>query len=475
MRIVGFSFSVYISKKIGAEALGIFSLIMSVYMFMITIATSGINLATTMVVVEETAHIQNTNTNKAMKKCLLYSVSFGLLACVLLFLFANVITSNFLHNQIPNYLLYIIAISLPFIAMASCLNGYFTALRKNGKNAVNRIFEQFIKILFTAFFLSLFLPNGLEYACLSLVLGEMISEVASCLFAFFLYFMERKKHTYINTTKTNYFKKITSISIPVAITSYIRSGLSSLKQLLIPIRLERSGLTCNEAVSSYGLIQGMTLPILLFPEVIIHSFSSLVVPEFAYYNVKKENSKITYAISRILRITFLFSIGMIGVFYFYAKPISYLIYQNFDIANYLKILSPLLFLMYLDSIVDNVLKGLDQQIGVMKCNILDLIVSIICIYFLLPIFGINGYLLVICISELLNTGISLWQLKKITKFKIDFKNWIIKPVIGIIISYAICHFLAPIIVLSTSSIILNLILFLGFYFSFLLLSKSFHS
>lgn len=40
MRCVGMFFNIYISKKIGSEALGIFGLIMSVYMFFITFAIS---------------------------------------------------------------------------------------------------------------------------------------------------------------------------------------------------------------------------------------------------------------------------------------------------------------------------------------------------------------------------------------------------------------------------------------------------
>ena len=40
MRCVGFSFGIYISKKVGQEALGVFQLICSVYMFFITFATS---------------------------------------------------------------------------------------------------------------------------------------------------------------------------------------------------------------------------------------------------------------------------------------------------------------------------------------------------------------------------------------------------------------------------------------------------
>lgn len=472
MRFIGFSFSIYISKKVGSEALGVFSLIMSVYMFFITLATSGINLAVTRIIVEKTFICENANTKNAMRKCFLYSLTFGILACLILCFLAKPITQYFVHNKVSHFLFYFIGVSLPFISLSSALNGYFTALRKNGKNATSRIFEQTLKMLATSYFLSLFMPSGIYYACLSLVLGEMISEIGSFFFTYILYKFETRKHTVEQKESNKYLKTILSISLPVAITSYIRSGLSSLKQLLIPVRLEKSGLSCNEAISSYGLISGMTLPILMFPEVIISSFSGLVVPEYAYYDTKKAHSKITYATEKIFRITFLFSIGVLGIFLFYSKEISYAIYQNFNISNYLKTLAPLIFFMYLDGIIDNILKGLNQQLDVMKCNILDLFTSVFLIYFLLPIFGLNGYILIIYFSELLNFSISISQLKKITHFKIDFINWLIKPILGIIFSFLICKLFVPTVALNISSIILQIVMFVCGYFLFLVVSKS---
>lgn len=433
----------------------------------------GINLAATRIVTVQTTFNPKINLNKPMKKCLAYSLFFGVLSAVLLSLFANSICTYLLHNKISSYLFYIIAISLPFISMSSALNGYFTALRKNGKNAVARIFEQFVKITATAYLLSLFMPSGLEYACLSLVLGEAISEIMSFLFVFILYVVQKKKYTIKDNTKTNYMKSIFEITLPVSITSYIRSGLASLKQLLIPLRLEKSGMACNTAISTYGLINGMTMPILMFPEVIINSFSGLLVPEFTYYYTKNNFSRISEIISKIFRITLLFSIGIIGIFLFYSNNITLAIYNNLDIAIYLKILAPLLLFMYLDSIVDNILKGLNQQLSVMKCNILDLFVSITCIYILLPIFGLNGYIFIIFLSELLNSGISILQLKQVTHFKFDFKNWIIKPFCGIFFSYLVTELVIRNSCSTIMPFIIKLIFFISCYFIFLLLSNAF--
>lgn len=418
MRSIGVFFNVYISNKIGTEAVGIFGLIMSVYMFAITLATSGINLAATKIVAEELALQNNHIPKRAIKKCISYSLFLGIVAFLLVVLFAPFLSKYFIHNKIPHYLFYILGISLPFISMSAALNGYFTALRLASQNAFARLIEQFVKITVSTYFLSIFFPSGIEYACLSLILGETISEIISCIINFSLYFLDIKKRQICSKEASNleYNKRILCISIPIAITSYIRSGLASLKQLLIPFSLEKSGMSCKKSLAEYGTISSMVMPILLFPEVIINSFSSLLVPEFSAYYAKNQNRQINYAIDKIFHITFLFSIAIIGIFACYSNLLSLIIYENIEIAYYFKVLCPLIFFMYLDSIVDSILKGLDKQVGVMFCNILDLTVSILCIYFVVPIFGVNGYLFVIFLSEILNCGISIYQLWKVTRF-----------------------------------------------------------
>lgn len=57
-------FTAYIAQKIGSEQVGIYQLVMSVYLFGITLATSGINLAVTRVISEELALDNNGGVKK---------------------------------------------------------------------------------------------------------------------------------------------------------------------------------------------------------------------------------------------------------------------------------------------------------------------------------------------------------------------------------------------------------------------------
>ena len=468
MKAIGMFFGVYISNKIGTEAVGIYQLIMSVYMFAITLANSGINLATTRIVSEQDAFGMEAGIKKAMRKCLTYSLVMGCLASILLFSFSSFIATYYLHSKISPIPLRILAISLPFLSLSSCTNGYFSALRKVKKTVCAQVLEEFFKIFLVSFLLNYFMPSGLEYACISLVLGSTISEILSFLLLFLLFLIDKKKLTSSSYKDTNYTKQILKIALPISFTSYMRSGLSTLKQLLIPIGLEKSGLSCEVALSSYGIINGMVMPLIMFPCSFISSFSSLLIPEFSYMNAKCETQKMNFVLNRILKLCFIFSFLIMGIFWCFAEELNSIIYPNIDISFYIKLLCPLIVLMYIDNIVDSILKGLDKQVSVMGINIIDLISSIFLIYFLLPLQGIKGYIVVLFVSEIVNGLLSLLLLIKHTNLKIDFENWILKPLLAIFfINFIIKNYCSS----NLFELVLQIFIFSVCYFIILVLLK----
>ena len=471
MQTIGIIFNVYISNKIGSESIGLFGLIMSIYTFFITLATSGINLATTRIVSEQIACDNKSGALKAAKQAIFHSFCFGLLACLILITFSNFIVNVCLHNKITTTPLYIVGISLPFISMSAAINGYFSARRKVFKTASSQIIEQFVKIILICSLLFILLPKGLEYACICLVIGTCLSEAFSFTYVYILYKLEIAKEKLINVNTKSYKKDIFEICIPIAITSYIRSGLSTLKQLIIPLRLEKSGLTCEQALSQYGLVSGMTLPILLFPSVFINSFSSLLIPEFSSIFVTKNYKRINTLTTKIFKSTLIFSACIFGIFLNFSDELSKIIYNNSEVGTYLLFLCPVVLIMYLDTIVDGMLKGLNEQVNVMKCNILDLFVSISLLYFLLPIYSIYGYLIVIYISEILNGIISIRQLIKVTKLKIKYFSWIIMPVGICLLSRYIIIFLNISTFNNVVNLILNIIIYIIIYILLLFITN----
>ncbi len=412
LRCIGMFFNSYISQKIGAEAVGLYGLVMSVYSFAITIALSGINLATTKIVAEEIAVGNVGNISKVVRKCLVFSILFSCVGSFLLITFAPFICKTWLHDKISSVPFYIISISLPFISMSSCLTGYFSAVRNTIKPASDQILEQLLKVTLISLFLNHFMPCGLEYICISMILGNIISEIISFLYIYILYKSDKIKFKLHRTTKSFFEKRILQITIPVGLTSFIRSGLSTIKQVLIPLGFEKNGNSCEQALSNYGLISGMAMPLILFPNTIILAFSNLLIPEFAEFNTRSEYTKIKRITSKVLKYTLYFSVITAFLLFIFSEQLSLFMYKSNSVSLYIKLLAPLIPIMYIDNVVDAILKGLDKQVSVLKINILDLISSISLIFLIIPQFGIMGYIFIIYFSELLNFTLSYLTLKK---------------------------------------------------------------
>ena len=415
-RSIGMIFNIYVSNKIGSEAIGIFSLVMSVYLFFITLATSGLSLACTYLVSQQFAKENYIEGFKAVKSCILFGLILGIGSSILIILISKIISVYWLNSKVSAIPFYLIAIGLPCISLSSVINGYFSAVRKVYKSAISQILELFIKIIITVFLLQNFSLNSVEIVCICLILADVISEIFSCTFLFILYKIDRafiNKRTKI--TGISYKRKILNITLPVSITSYIRSGLSTLKEFIVPNRLVLFGLSYSLALSEYGRITGMAIPIITFPIVFISSFSSLLIPEFSSLMAKGYKNRILSVSHKIFTIAIIFAISISIFCYVFANNLSLYIFQNLECAKYIKMLSPLILFMYLDNIIDNMLKGLNKQFKVMLCNIADLIITIILLYLLLPKLGILGFIISMYVSEIFNFIVSYLELRRASK------------------------------------------------------------
>lgn len=463
MRFAVLIFNIYISNKIGSEAVGVFSLVMAVYLFFITVATSGLNIAVTVIVSEKFAVNKDKIAIKAIRTCIFFSLLLGVISGLLILIFSNLITDKCLHNMVSSKPLFYIAMGLPFIAMSSCINSYFSSVRKAYKNAITQIFEFVIKMVATVILLRINISRGVEYICIALILADVISEVCSFTLIFILYIFDIKFKKLNNVRSFGQRINILKIAFPVAVTSYIRSGLSTLKQLIIPTQLEKSGLSCSNALSKYGTINGMVMPVVIFPTVLINSYSMLLIPEFSTYVAQKNYKAINYISNKIFKFTCAFSICICSIFLFFSNELGLAIYNNIEIGYYFKIFAPLIFFMYMDNVIDCILKGLNKQFGVMCCNILDLSVTTCFIYFLLPVMGIAGYVVSIFISELLNFCVSLFQMIKYSKLKLNFLDWILIPIVCSLISYFFTSIFYFNQVNLIFNLIMNILIFLFFY------------
>lgn len=196
----------------------------------------------------------------------------------------------------------------------------------------------------------------------------------------------------------------------------------------------------------------------------------LLFQSFQDFLLGKNLNRIKNVCNTVFNFTSIFSVLVMGIFFFFANDISIAIYDNIEVGKWIKILSFLVIFMYIDNIVDGMLKGINEHVSVMLCNILDLIVTILIIFFIVPILGMEGYILSIFVSELLNFSVSLYQLKRRVNFSFPLLL-ILKCVIAVLISYIITSLINFNGFTGVINLVINVSIFIIFYFIFTFISK----
>ena len=131
LQIIRLVFNIYISNKIDKESLGVFQLIMTTYMFGITLASSGVSIACTRVVSEEMAFGNSFGIRKSSKNCIMLSLIIGTLAATAFCFSADFITKVCFHSKVSNVIVYLIAIALPVISISSSITRIFFGCKKS--------------------------------------------------------------------------------------------------------------------------------------------------------------------------------------------------------------------------------------------------------------------------------------------------------------------------------------------------------
>lgn len=424
MRLCNIWFRVFITGKIGASGMGLYQLIFSVFILGITACTSGIGFAVTRLVAE------GRGTRGAVRRCLAVALSLSFAAMAVLLVFADFISVKIIGSAAATMPLRLLAPGLPFIAACACLKGYFLAIRNTVVPVCGEILEQIVTIG-----AALLLFRRMTFPLEALMLASTIGEVASCAYIALFYFIFVHKRALSNQKSKGVLQSILHIAVPVLCGSFLRSLLSSTENILIPRGLRKHGAGEEGALAQYGEMQGMVMPILFFPSAFLSALSMLLIPEMAEANASGQKDMIQKSATRAIRFTLVFSFLVTSVLIVFADDLGMAFYKDAEVGNILRIMAPIIPLMYLDSVVDGMLKGLDQQLYSLKYNFTDSTMRVILIATTIPFFGIRAYIAILFISEIYNASLSINRLLKVTSLEVDVISWILTPAVAAALLY----------------------------------------
>ena len=280
MRGVSMLFQVYLTARVGAAGVGLLQLILSVNLFAVTLGTSGLRVAALYLSAEAYGLRRYGGVRQAMVWCLTAGLLLSALVGGAMMAFAEPLALSVVGDLRAVLSLRLLGLTLPLSCLSMILSGCFTACGQVRTLVAVEVGDKAATVVLTMLLLQQGIAGDLAHACAAIVGGNALAAVGSV--AVLLGLLRRWLGKLDGGgAMPDMGRRLLGIAGPVAVSDYLRSGLGTLEQFLIPWGLGRFGGSHTQAMADYGVIHGMVFPVLMFPCTVLYAVADVLVPELA--------------------------------------------------------------------------------------------------------------------------------------------------------------------------------------------------
>lgn len=416
LRLVGTSFQVYLSGRIGAEGIGLLQLVMSVGSMAMVAGMAGVRTATMYLTAEEMGRGRPETTKWVLSGCVVYSIICSTAVAVALGIFAPQLAEKWIGDPQTVDAIRLFAAFLPVNCLTGVMVGCFTGTQRIRTLAVVEVGEQLVSMVCTVTLLTLWAGHDAAKCCLAVVMGSGLGSCLTLTSLTVLRLLERRNES----RRVPVVRRLLDAAVPLALADDLRTGISTVENLMVPKRLALYPGALSP-LAAFGTVCGMVFPILMFPVAILYGLTELLVPELARCRAAGSQARIEYLVKKSMRIAVLYGSLCAGILYLTAPELCVSLYDSQEAGIYLKWFAPLAVMLYCDTVTDAMIKGLGQQKASVRYNITTNLMDVALLYVLLPKYGIGGYFFSFFVTHVINFWLSARRLVNISAVHMDLR------------------------------------------------------
>lgn len=381
VKALGFLMRLWVSRSLGAEALGVMELASGAHALALAPAASGLPGAVSRMTARAKDETQRQRILYAGKQLAQRMA----LMIVPLFLLLSPWIARLLGDArtLPSLLCYapcVLFVGLSCVYDGACL-GKGWALPP----VISELGEQIVRLLSLLFLFSLIplLTPAWRAALPALAgtLGEGIGLVIAALF--YGRAASFRKDPVLSPIR----KELWALSLPMILNRLSHTGLRALSGMMIPRRLMAAGMTPGEAMSQLGMLNGMVMPLMFLPGLLAGSLAMVGGPAAAKCESKKALRRLFL---RMLLPALLSGIVCAAGLYFLSPLIAGRLYRLPELAPMIRTMSPLAVLLPAQQALSGMTAGLGLQKHMLRHTLLGAFVTLLLTFLLTPPLGILG-------------------------------------------------------------------------------------
>ena len=265
-RLLGFIYRVFLSRSLGAETVGIYQIALSIIGLIMTITSSGIPITVSRLMAKYQVSSQKDRKNSVVTAGIFIALIISVPLVAVLLFFGDGFT--FLLKDDRAYKsLQIMLPGVVITAVYSVIRGFFWGEKKFFTYSIIEFLEEVVMLI-----AGVILVN---YATINLTGAEKISYAV--LISYIFSFLASSVAYFCCGGKIKPFKSelkpLLSSATPITLMRTITSLINTVIALVLPSRLIASGLSSSVAMSKYGAISGMSIPLIYIPSTLIGSIA----------------------------------------------------------------------------------------------------------------------------------------------------------------------------------------------------------
>lgn len=429
-QLVGFGYRIVLSRLVGAETMGLYQLIMPVYSTLMSLTAIGLTVAVSTLsaryeALGDRGAVRQTR-NRALALFFAAAVPLG----VLLVIFSDPI-SVYLLGDARTQLGIILLVPCVLLTGVENLHKHcFYGIGQIRPPALTETAEQLIRTGAVLGLLVLLLPRNREETVGIIVTGMVLCEIFSAVTLTALF--RRWWHSGSQAPARAHvgWGQLLSISIPVAATSLLGTILGSANAVLIPAKLVEGGMDPSAAISAFGVLCGMTVPLLNLPTGFIGALCLVLVPNLAQKHTLGDRRAVHTFLDRVLSATSLLMAPAMALLTVAGPDLARWVFGDSSAGDFMLPLAVGTLLGCYQSVLSGALNGVVRQGLAARNAIVSDAVQLAFTFFTVARWGLAGYVAGFVLSNLAGALLNLISVLRCARLRPRLLDWFLCPLLA---------------------------------------------